>query len=180
MVGDAAHQAHLKPLSRADGAANPPYRSNMIQLTKRLDHSHPADATLTLPYDSRTRSRLRVTLDDGREAGLLLERGATLRGGDLLASDDGLVVQIQAAPETCSTAHCTDPLLLARVCYHLGNRHVPLQIEAGRARYQHDHVLDDMVRGLGPEVVVEQVPFEPEAGAYSGGGHGHGSHHHHD
>jgi len=150
----------------------------MLRLTHKLDHAHPADATLTLPYDSRTKSRLRVTLDDGREAGLFLERGATLRGGDRLASDNGLVVEVRAAPETCSTARCDDALLLARICYHLGNRHVPLQIAAGMARYQHDPVLDEMVHGLGIHVIVEQAPFEPEAGAYSGGGHGQGHHHH--
>jgi len=150
----------------------------MIRFTHKLDRARPADATLTLPYDSRIKSRLRVNLDDGREAGLFLERGATLRNGELLGSDGGLVVEIRAATESCSTVHCADPLQLARICYHLGNRHVPLQIEAGWARYQHDHVLDDMVCGLGGTVVAEQAPFEPEAGAYSGGGHGH--HHPHD
>jgi urease accessory protein len=111
--------------------------------------------------------------------GLFLPRGLTLRNGDLLQSDDGLVVRIEAAPEPVSTVRSHDALALARVCYHLGNRHVPLQVEAGWVRYLHDHVLDDMVRGLGLEVIFEQAPFEPEAGAYQGGSHGHSHAHSH-
>ncbi len=118
-----------------------------------------------------------MTLDDGREAGIFLERGDALRDGDCLISDDGLVVQVKAAAELVSTATCADPLLLARACYHLGNRHVALQIEPGRLRYLHDHVLDDLVRGLGLEVTVEDAPFEPEPGAYGGHAHGHGHNH---
>jgi len=86
-------------------------------------------------------------------------------------------VQVLAAPERVSTVRCADPLLLARAAYHLGNRHVPLQIEAGFLRYQHDHVLDEMVRGLGLEVLIEQAPFEPEAGAYQSAPHGHAHDH---
>jgi urease accessory protein len=148
----------------------------MIRLTQRLDRAHPANATLTLPYNSRTKSRLRVTLDDGREAGLFLERGGPgLKDGDLLGDEEGRVVQVRAAPETLSVADCRDPLLLARACYHLGNRHVPVCIQVERLSYPHDPVLDAMVRGLGLAVRVELDPFEPEPGAYaSGAGHGHG------
>jgi urease accessory protein len=135
--------------------------------------------SLTLPLEQRVRSRLRVTLDDGSEAGLFLERGQVLRDGDLVASDDGLVVQVRAAPEPLSSVYCDDALQLARVCYHLGNRHVPLEINAGRVRYQHDHVLDDLVRGLGLEAVLEHAPFEPEPGAYGGARHPHGHEHRH-
>ena len=86
---------------------------------------------------------------------------------------------VKAAEEQVSTVRCDDSLLLSRICYHLGNRHVPLQIEAGFSRYQHDYVLDEMVVGLGGSVEVELAPFEPEAGAYqSQAGAGH--HHHHD
>ena len=131
-------------------------------------------ASVPLDVDSRIKSRLRVTLDDGREAGLMLERGHLLRGGELLADADGSqVVRVVAAPEAVSTVRCSDPLLLARAAYHLGNRHVPLQIEAGLLRYQHDYVLDDMVRGLGLSVDAEQAPFEPEAGAYQSAPHSH-------
>jgi len=146
----------------------------LIRLTRHVAGPANARATLTLPYESRTRGRLRVTLDDGTPAGLFLERGGVLRDGDLLASDDGLVVKVRAAPEAVSTVRSSDPLALARAAYHLGNRHVPLQIAPGMLRYRHDHVLDDMVRGLGLDVVSEDAPFEPEAGAY----HRSAGHHH--
>lgn len=152
----------------------------MLMLTRRVSEAATVSATATLNLDTRIKSRVRIRLDDGREAGLLLERGQLIRGGELLADEQGAeVVRVLAAPEQVSTVRCADPLLLARACYHLGNRHVPLQIEAGLARYQHDHVLDDMVRGLGLEVVIEQAPFEPEAGAYQSAPHGHGHSHSH-
>jgi urease accessory protein len=150
----------------------------MIELTKRLKDKQQADTTLTLPLESRIKSRLRATLDDGREAGLFLERGLTLKDGDLLASEDGTIVEIKAAEETVSQVTCTDSLLMARACYHLGNRHVALQINCNTLSYLHDHVLDDMLKGLGLEVNVLMAPFEPEPGAYNtnGGGHHHHSH----
>jgi len=149
----------------------------MIRLTETIPRAGHIDASLTLPLESRNRSRLRVVLDDGREAGLFLPRGASLRHGDLLRSEAGLVVEVRAAAETLSRVRCDDHLLLARACYHLGNRHVALQIEPGRLSYLHDHVLDAMVAGLGLTVTVEQAPFEPEAGAY--GGHSHDPAHSH-
>lgn len=164
----------------------------MIKLTRVLSEAKPHAATLRLPIDKRIKSRLRAELTDGREVGLFLPRGLVLRHGDLLESDEGLVVRIESAPESVSTVRSVDALLLARACYHLGNRHVPLQVEAGWIRYLHDHVLDDMVRGLGLEVTSEEAPFEPEAGAYQSNGHGHhhtqdgyhhtqdGHHHGHD
>jgi urease accessory protein len=151
----------------------------MIELTRVLNEQMEPDGTLSLPIEQRVRSRLRVRLDDGRDAGLFLERGTLLRGGDLLGSQEGLVIRVIAANETVSTIHSDDPVLLARAAYHLGNRHVPLQVEAGWLRYQHDHVLDDMIRQMGLEVVVEQAPFEPEAGAYQQAAGGHHHHHHH-
>ncbi|MCQ1058660.1 urease accessory protein UreE [Photobacterium sp. ZSDE20] len=135
------------------------------------------DAYLSLPIDSRIKSRLKVVLDDGRDAGLFLPRGHILRGGEQLKSRCGTLVEVKAADEQVSTIYCDDPYLLTRVAYHLGNRHVPLQVEAGWVRYQHDHVLDDMVVGLGAKVTVEKAPIEPEGGAYGGRSGGH--HHHH-
>lgn len=139
------------------------------------------ETSLTLGKDQREKSRLKVTLDDGRDGGLFFSKGTTFQHGDLIISVDGeTLVEIKAAVETVSTVKCDDPLLLAKACYHLGNRHIPLQIEATELRYQHDHVLDEMVRGLGLEVTTQQAPFEPESGAYSGGGHhGHGHDHEH-
>lgn len=137
-------------------------------------------STLTLPFHERQKSRCRVALDNGMPAALSLPRGKALRAGDLLQAEDGSVIEIRAATETVSTASSSSPLLLAHACYHLGNRHVPLQIGQGWCRYLHDHVLDEMVRALGLEVLAEQTPFEPVDGAYgahAGGlayaGHGH-------
>jgi urease accessory protein len=149
----------------------------MIRVEKRLTVTKKHNASVCLPIDMRTKSRLKVTLDNGAEAGFFLPRGQILRDGDLLESTDGMVIRVEAAAETVSTVHSNDAHALARVCYHLGNRHVPLQIAANWARYQHDHVLDDMVAGLGLEVTVEQAPFEPEAGAYQSSSHKH--HHSH-
>jgi urease accessory protein len=84
-----------------------------------------------------------------------------------------------AAPESVSVVRCADPFLLARACYHLGNRHVPLQIMPGELRYHHDHVLDDMLRQFGLEVTYASLPFEPEAGAYASDAHSHSHSHAH-
>lgn len=149
----------------------------MIRIEKLLAGTAAHGATLRLPIDQRVKSRLKVTLDDGQEAGLFLPRGQVLRGGDLLQSTEGLVIRVEAAAETVSTVYSEDAHALARICYHLGNRHVPLQITANWVRYQHDHVLDEMVTGLGLDVAVEQAPFEPEAGAYQSAAMGH--HHSH-
>ncbi len=143
----------------------------MLELIRRVDGGE-AVTTLTLPLEKRIRSRLRVTLDDGAEAGVFLGRGQVLRDGDLLAAADGTTVRVRAAAEPVSEVRCDDPLLLARACYHLGNRHMSVQIAEGLLRYPHDHVLDDMLRGLGLEPRLVEAPFEPEPGAY-GGGHGH-------
>ena len=151
----------------------------MIRLTRKIAGPAVPDASVTLPLHQRIKSRLRVTLDDGRDAGLFLERGTTLKDGDLLVGDD-ITVRVVAADETLSIVRSEDPQLLARACYHLGNRHMSIQIMPGELRYSHDHVLDDMLRGLGLEVTVELAPFEPEPGAYGGSADGHGHHHHGD
>ena len=144
-----------------------------LQITERLREPVDAQATLTLPFEQRQKSRLRIRLDNSQDAGLFLPRGTVLRHGDRLRATSGLVVEVRAAPEAVSTARADDALLLARAAYHLGNRHVALQLGPGWLRYPHDHVLDDMTRELGLTVSREQAPFEPEAGAYGGG------HHHH-
>jgi len=136
----------------------------------------PAAEQLVLPFELRQKSRLRARLASGTEVGLFLERGIVLRGGDLLLAEEGTVIEVVAALETVSTVRDPEAMRLARAGYHLGNRHVPVEIGNGWLRYGHDHVLDDMVRGLGLTVVVEQAPFEPEAGAY-GHSHAHGHSH---
>ena len=149
----------------------------MLEIHERLTHYADPQAKLTLPFELRQKSRLRAVLDSGDEVGLFLPRGTVLRQGDLLQTTNGLVVQVIAALEFVSIATAANPLLLARACYHLGNRHVALQIGADWLRYLHDHVLDRMVGELGLTVVCTQAPFEPEAGAYD---HYHGSGHSHD
>ncbi|CAI8915734.1 urease accessory protein UreE [Methylocaldum szegediense] len=144
----------------------------MTRLTEFAPPGVESHDTLTLPFEARQKSRLLVRLDSGAEAGVFLSRGTVLRDGDRLLADDGRVVLVRAAAEPVSVVRTADALLFARACYHLGNRHVALQIERGELRYLWDHVLDDMVRGLGLTVEHTLMPFEPERGAY------HGAHHH--
>jgi urease accessory protein len=151
----------------------------MLTLSRRAHASASPDARLVLPFDLRSRSRFRAHLIGGEEVGVIMERGQVLRGGDLLLADDGRVVEVAAAAETVSTVHSADVRNLMRAAYHLGNRHVTLEIGNVWLRYRHDHVLDDMLRGLGLNVVVEEAPFEPESGAYHTGGHSHGHEHSH-
>lgn len=152
----------------------------MLILNKRS--TAPATDSVALAYDERKRSRLKVTLASGAEAGIFLERGDHLHGGDKLAAEDGsAVVEILAAPEKLIEAVADSPLLFARAAYHLGNRHVPVQIlpteNGGKLRFQTDHVLADMARGLGCSITDEALaPFQPESGAYGA----HGGHHHDD
>jgi urease accessory protein len=151
----------------------------MIRIEHDAEPGAAPDATLTLPFELRQKSRLRARLDGGEEVALFLTRGRLLRGGDRLRASDGRVIEVRAAAEQVSTASAADREALLRGAYHLGNRHVPVQVGEGFLRYGHDHVLDDMVRGLGLSVTVEQASFEPEGGAYAGHSHGHAHDHPH-
>ncbi|MEO6186524.1 MAG: urease accessory protein UreE [Steroidobacteraceae bacterium] len=142
-----------------------------------------AAARLVLPFELRQRSRMVATMDNGEEVGLILPRGTVLRGGDRLQGSDGRLVEVVAAPEHLSIVRSSDARLIARAAYHLGNRHIAVQITAESIRYLKDHVLDDMLRGLGLKVTNDILPFEPEAGAYSSShanAHAHGHAHDHD
>lgn len=147
----------------------------MQRLIQKLNGtSAPSEDSLTLAFEQRQKSRQRVVLDSGREAALVLPPGTVLRDGDLLRGEDQSVVRVQAAPEPVMTARTSDPLRLARACYHLGNRHVAIAIGPGWVRCLRDHVLADMLMQLGLAVTEESVVFEPESGAYAGtalGGH---------
>ncbi|HRH72888.1 MAG: urease accessory protein UreE [Zoogloea sp.] len=128
-------------------------------------------ARLELNFDARTKSRLRTQLVGGEEVGMFLPRGTILRGGDRLQAQDGRVVEVVSAPEDLLEARCADAFALARVAYHLGNRHVAVQVGEGWLRIQTDHVLKTMLTGLGADVHDLSAPFEPEAGAYAHGHH---------
>jgi len=129
---------------------------------------------LVLPYDLRKKSRLHTHSRCGKEVGLFLERGNILKAGDELRAESGELIRIVAADEAVSTATCDDLLSLLKGAYHLGNRHVPLQIGSLQIekqpkywlRYQPDYVLDDMLVKMGLNVIQEQAPFHPESGAY--------------
>jgi len=123
-------------------------------------------STLTLPLEYRQKSRQRVVLDNGDDAGIFLRRGTVLFNNDLLISKEEKIVRVLAADELLSVVTCSDPLLFARACYHLGNRHMSLQIEKDAFYYLHDHVLDGMLCGMGLIVAQISAPFEPESGAY--------------
>jgi urease accessory protein len=143
---------------------------------------------LILPFELRQKSRQRARLASGEEVGLKLPRGEILRDRDLVTASDGRVIEIVAQPEKVLHVECADAVALARAAYHLGNRHVPVQVGDGFLRLAPDHVLEEMLRKLGATVTAMEAPFEPEAGAYAGGHHrhdemGHGGKihdHHHD
>lgn len=140
-------------------------------------------AEVVLDFQHRQKHRFLTTLSDGRELGVHLPRGTVLADGDVLRTEDGEAFLVRAADEDVSVAETSDALLLTRIAYHLGNRHVALQIEPGRVSYLHDHVLDDMVQRLGAKVSFRSSPFRPESGAYgshAGGHHGHAHGHEHD
>jgi len=127
---------------------------------------------LHLPFEQRQKSRLRTALASGEEVALALPRGELLRGGDLLLAADGRVIEVVAEAEAVVHVECDTPQALARAAYHLGNRHVPVEVGDGYLRIAADHVLEIMLQGLGARLTALEAPFEPEAGAY-GGGHRH-------
>lgn len=159
----------------------------MLEAHTFIDHSHtPAKYTVELTFDDRQKSRHKATTQCGEAIGWFIERGHVLKDGDFLVTTTNELIHVVAAKESVSTVYAKSALELTRAAYHLGNRHVPLQITPEFLRYQHDHVLDEMIVGLGLHVECESAPFQPEPGAYAKGhshGHAHGDHshsHHHD
>src|SRR3989454_12404269 len=130
----------------------------------------PAD-TVVLDFDDRHRRRMAMRGTRGLEFLLDLENATVLRGGDALVLDDGRLVEVVAAPEPLAEIRGTDPQHLVLVAWHLGNRHLPTQITARGLRIRRDHVIEAMVKGLGARVIEIEAPFDPEGGAYAGGGH---------
>lgn len=150
----------------------------MLKVSQRYSGSHPAEVIdrISLPFDLRKRGRFKAVTESGRDLGLFIERGQVLNDGDLLQTDCGQVVQVIAEAETVVTASSDDWLQFAKVCYHLGNRHVPLQVGERWLRFQPDHVLQELAELHGLTTLVEQAAFAPENGAY--GAHGAGGHSH--
>jgi urease accessory protein len=164
----------------------------MIHFSKLIRHGHglapvllKRATSITLDWDVRQKSRFESTDSAGRQVGVFLQRGQVVRGGDVLVGEDGSLLRVQAAPQavlriTHCTAHGT-PFDLTRAAYHLGNRHVPIELQADHLKIEPDHVLADMLRSM--HLIVNEVSesFEPENGAYGehGGGHHHGHDHDH-
>jgi urease accessory protein len=144
-------------------------------------------AALTLDWDVRQKSRFDAESSDGRRVGVFLPRGTLVRGGDVLITQDGSLLRVIAAPQTVlritactdhSHAHTHDSAFdLMRAAYHLGNRHVPIELQPDHLKIEPDHVLADMLRAMHLSVAEVREPFEPEGGAYAAG-HG-GAHHGH-
>ncbi len=150
----------------------------MLTLNTRVTDAAQIAGELVLPFELREKSRLRAALTTGEEVALFLVRGTVLRDGDLLRGDDGRIVKIIAAAEATYRVECAEAQTLLRCAFHLGNRHTQAQVGEGYLRIRKDPVLKDMLTGLGADVIEEQAPFEPEAGAYAAGFGG--GHHHHD
>ncbi len=145
--------------------------------------------TIELDWDVRQKSRFAATDGAGRELGVFLPRGSVVRGGDVLVAEDGSLVRVLAAPQPVLViTHCAQhgtPFDLMRAAYHLGNRHVPIELKPDHLKIEPDHVLADMLRAMHLIVREAEEPFEPESGAYGGGhghshGHGDAQHHGHD
>ena len=140
--------------------------------------------TVELDWDVRQKSRFDATDSTGRAFGVFLSRGTLVRGGDVLVLEDGSLVRVQAAPQEVlritACAQHGSPFDLTRAAYHLGNRHVPIELQPDHLKIEPDHVLADMLRAMHMTVVTVQEAFEPEGGAYSSHGHshGHGAHDH--
>ena len=143
-----------------------------------------ARGTVTLGFDDRYRRRRRYTGERGLAVLLDLPEAAVLRDGDGLALEGGGYVLVRAAPEPLVEVRAETPAQLARLAWHLGNRHLPTRIEAGRLLIRDDHVIVEMLRGLGATLRQVSEPFDPEGGAYGEHNrqpsHPHGHHHHHD
>ena len=139
--------------------------------------------TVSLDWDVRQKSRFDATDSAGRTRGVFLPRGTQARGGDVLLAEDGSLIRVQAAAQPVMVVrHCTQhgtPFDLTRAAYHLGNRHVAIELHPDHLKIEPDHVLAEMLARMHLIVTTEEAAFEPEGGAYAAG-HGHGHSHGHD
>jgi urease accessory protein len=137
---------------------------------------------VSIDYDRRYRRRILLKTDGGNDVLLDLKQAVKLRHGDGLRLEDGGIVQVLARPEKLLEIHAHSDAELVRIAWHLGNRHLPVQLIRDRIRIREDHVIAEMVELLGGHAEAIEAPFDPEAGAYAGGHHHHGDDedHHHD
>ncbi|MBK9347794.1 MAG: urease accessory protein UreE [Burkholderiales bacterium] len=139
-------------------------------------------STVELDWDVRQKSRFDATDSSDRHLGVFLPRGTVVRGGDVLVAEDGSLIKVLAAPQAVlKITHCSThgtPFDLIRAAYHLGNRHVPIELKPDHLKIEPDHVLADMLRAMHLAVHAVEEAFEPENGAYATGGYGHGGHSH--
>lgn len=139
--------------------------------------------TVELDWDVRQKSRFDTLDSQGRSLGVFLPRGTVVRGGDVLVAEDGSVIRVEAAPQNVLViTPCSEhgsPFDLTRAAYHLGNRHVQIELQPDHLKIEPDHVLADMLRAMHLTVRETQAAFEPEGGAYAAGGHGHSHSHDH-
>lgn len=154
-------------------------------MKRAVSHVHAGTFTqaagrVVLAHDERHLRRRLLTLEDGGEVLVDFPAAVVLADGDALVLEDGALVAVTAAQEPLYDVTARDANHLAKLCWHLGNRHLPAQIEAGRILIGRDHVIRDMLLGLGAHVSEIDAPFSPERGAYHGHGYSHGHHHHHD
>ncbi len=147
----------------------------MLEVYQRINEPSnlEPDYRLLLTHDERCRARLKIETTDGVPVGVFLPHGQPLMVGEYLLSDCGQTLRVDGAAEPVVSASCDDPLLFSRACYHLGNRHVKIQIAERVLRITPDSVLEDMLVLLGLQVRKEHAVFIPESGAYHAKGHGH-------
>jgi urease accessory protein len=151
-----------------------------IEVARAGSWSEPAADRIRLDYDARCHRRIALTVVGGLAFLLDLPRVSVLQEGDGLVLEDGRIVRVEAAREPLMAITCGDPIELARIAWHLGNRHLPTEIHPDRLVIRADHVIAEMLGGLGAEVATIEAPFNPEGGAYAAGHHGHDNGHDHD
>lgn len=145
----------------------------MLKVYERLaNDQQPVDEKLVLDQEQRKKGRLKAITESGKDIGLFLDRGKTLQVEEILVSECGQRILVEGAMESVATVTADEWLSFSKVCYHLGNRHVPLQVGELWMRFKPDHVLEDLAAGFGMTIMHEEDVFVPESGAY-------GHHHHH-
>lgn len=148
-----------------------------VNVYERLDHAHGADDQIILDHDHREKGRFKIRSKNGVEVRVFLKRGKALFVGECLKTECGQIIEVVGALEVVTEASCSDWEIFSKACYHLGNRHVKIQVLARQLRIKPDYVLEDMLQLLGLTVTKKTAVFIPELGAYAPGYTGH---HHHD